>query len=135
MPDKTKKTEDCMLSFECPIYLDTLSLLLSDKTDILSEVKGQIMQGDPCMDYIKDDLLEKTEEDDKIDVNNLETIYDDDDINTLMKYITYDENGIEFDYGEAYACDDRRLGVYKIPCFFNATKYIQERYFAENSNN
>ena len=111
------------ITFEVPIYLDTLKLLLSDKTDILEEVKYQIAQGDPALENIREELNDLVVETQGAD--RIMNAFDDDSLETLMCYISYDEDKIKYNYDEASEVSDRRLAVFSVPCKFNAEGYIK----------
>ena len=115
-----------MISFEVPIYLDALSIL-NKKVDIRAEVENQLNQGDPALENILEELAENAAEDglEPLEGTDPESVS----VDELMAYVLpIDESKIEFDYGEAYASDNRRLAVFRIPCEFDDKRFLQDYY-------
>jgi hypothetical protein len=109
--------------------MDALGLLLSDKTDIKSEIYNQIVQGDDYfLDQIRDELRDDAEEA-GMSVSQIDELTDkfaEDDIDTLMKYITFEESDITFDYEESAAGGDLKVVAFRIPCQFDTNRYIDD---------
>ena len=110
-----------MVEFEVPIYVDTLSMLFTP-VDLRSEVKCQLMQGDPAYE----DALEEIGgiiEDREMSVDHM--LYRIDNVEKFMEYVSIDEEATEFDYSEADAADDRRLAVFRVYCSFDVDEFIR----------
>ncbi len=114
-----------MLKFDISIYMDALNLLLSDKTDIKAEIYNQIVQGDPCVEDLETDVWNAAY-DKGMDADKVVEIFNDDDLDNLMKYIRYNESTITFDYSESAACCDLKVVAFNIPCEFNIDKYLDD---------
>jgi len=118
-----------MANVDVTIYMDALGLLLSDKTDIKSEIYNQIVQGDDYfLDQIRDELRDDAEEA-GMSVSQIDELTDkfaEDDIDTLMKYITFEESDITFDYEESAAGGDLKVVAFRIPCQFDTNRYIDD---------
>ncbi len=114
-----------MINFDCTIYMDALSLLLSDKTNIKSEILNQLQQGDPCLESISSDLLDEASEK-GLNETNVSNRFENDSCENLMEYISIDENLITFDYGESQACGDLKCVAFNIPCKFDSDRYLNK---------
>ena len=117
--------EEHKYNFEVTIYEDALSLLLSDKTDVRAEILSQLQQGDPCLEDIGDYLRNLCDEL-VLDADRIIAKYESQSCEEIMKYITFVEAGITFDYEESVACGDRRICAFRIACIFNSDKYLKE---------
>ena len=112
------------IRFETTIYKDALSLLLSNKTDIKSDILDQLQQGDPCLESVNDELRDLCDEL-ILDTDKIMTDFEDKSCEELMEYISYKESDITFDYGESEACDNRKVCAFRIPCEFDVEKYLK----------
>ena len=119
-----EEVSECV-PFDCVIYCDTLSLLNSGKADILGMVSEQLIQGDPCLDDIKDNLLGLAEER-GVSESATETLFVDAPTEDLMLYVSYDKERIEFDYSESESLNDRRMAAFRIPCQFDAGRFLYD---------
>ncbi len=113
-----------MIDFEIPIYEDALSLLLSDRTDIKAEILAQLQQGDPAIESIGEELRDLCDEL-VLDTDKIITKFEEQSCEELMKYISFSEAGITFDYGESVECGDRRMCAFRIACNFDSDKYLK----------
>ena len=102
------------IQVDCAIYIDTLSNL-TEPLDLREAVKDQINQSHYETDCIEAELEEESVEK-----------FEEADVDTLMKYISIDEKGIEFDYDESVACNDRRMAAFRVPIEFNETRFMAE---------
>ncbi len=118
-------TPDNMIDFEVCIYEDALSLLLNNETDIKAEILNQLQQGDPCLEDISDTLKNLCDEL-VLDTEEIIARFEEDTYEELMKYVSFSNENITFDYGESAACGDLRMCVFRIPCKFDAGKYIKD---------
>ena len=113
-----------MEEFDVLIYMDALSLLQSEKTNIEEAVINQLSQEPDALDELElsiSDAADATGLDyDKVWEDFMEA-----DIKELMPYITIKENSITFDYDESAACENLRIVVFNVPCDFNVDKYIK----------
>lgn len=114
-----------MYNFAIPIYEDALSLLLSDKVDVRTEILAQLEQGDPAIELIGEELRDLCDEL-VLDTDKIIAKFEDQSCEELMKYISFSEAGITFDYEESLECGDRRICVFRIACVFNSDKYLKE---------
>lgn len=112
-------------SFDIPIHMDALSLLLGGKTDIRAEIIGQMRQGDACLDEIKDELYDAAVEK-ELDGDAAMEAFEEESCEAIMQYISFSEENIKFDYEESENCDDRSCVVFRIPCEFNLGKYLED---------
>ena len=102
------------IQVDCVIYIDTLSNL-TEALDLREAVKDQLNQSDYETDCIEAELEEESVEE-----------FEEADVDTLMKYISIDEKGIEFDYDESVACNNRRIAAFRVPIEFNETRFMAE---------
>lgn len=118
-----------MYEIDITIFMDALGLLLSDKTNVKDEVRGQLQQGD---DWFFDQISENIQEEaeiagfNDINVEKLLDKFTNDEVDNLMNYISIDENSITFDYGESAACDDLKCVAFCVPCKFDTHRYITD---------
>ena len=114
-----------MCNFEITIYTDALSLLLNNKTDIKAEILAQLQQGDPAIESIGEELYNLC---DKLalDTDKIIAKFENQSCEELMKYISFSETNITFDYEESLNCGDRRVCAFKIICNFDLNKYLKE---------
>ena len=115
-----------MISFEIPVYYDVLSLLTTgsrDEGEIKLEVQGQLQQGDPAWDEVATDL-ENIAEEKGLDPETVRDKFCDASIESLMQYVNIDMDGIDVDYSESEALDDRRMIACRVPCTFDAERYL-----------
>lgn len=116
-----------MINADVNIYMDALGLLLSDKTDIREEIKSQLQQGDEMFfDSIRDGLQDEAE-DKGIDADKITDAFIEDSVDELMKYISFNEENITFDYPESEACGDLKVVAFRIPCDFDSDRYIKDK--------
>lgn len=114
-----------MYDFDITIYEDSLSLLLSDKTDVKAEILAQLQQGDPAIESIGEALQDLCDEL-VLDTDKIIAKFEEQSCEELMKYISFSEAGITFDYGESVECGDRRMSAFRIACSFDLDKYLKE---------
>ena len=114
-----------MIDFDITIYKDSLSLLLSDKTNVKDEILSQLQQGDPCLEEVGDRLLELCDEL-VLDGEKVLEVFEESDCEKLMEYIGFNESGITFDYEESVACGDRRICAFRVACTFDTDRYLKE---------
>jgi len=114
---------EAMINFDIDIYMDALGLLQSDKTDIRAEILNQMIQGDPCVEQIGEDLHELAEEL-FYDPKKVDAIYGDMNCDKILSYVTIGD--VTFDYGESEACGDRRICAFLVGCEFDADKWFEE---------
>ena len=112
------------IRFETTIYKDALSLLLSDKANIKSDILDQLQQGDPCLESVSDELHELCDEL-ILDTDKIMTDFEEKSYEELMEYISYDESDITFDYGESEACNNRKVCAFRIPCNFDVERFLK----------
>ena len=120
-----------MINTETIIYMDTLSLLLSDKTNIRGEIYNNLLQGD---DYVFDNIIRDLEdyaEELGLDPDITRDVFDNLDVEVLMNFITHDENKITFDYDESINCGDHRCVAFDIPITFDEKKFFESNCFKE----
>ena len=118
-----------MINTETVIYMDTLGLLMSEKTDIRAEVYNNFCQGDDYVfDKIKDEIMALADEKGD-DVDAAMRAFEDADIKTIMNYISVDEEGIAFDYDESVNCGNRRTAAFAIPIKFDEEKFYKSDFF------
>lgn len=94
---------------------------------IKAEIHSQLSQGDDYFfDKVRDDLRDNAEAMNMSgsQVDDLTEKFDEEDVNILMKYITFKEEEITFDYGESAACENLRTVAFRIPCKFDSSGYI-----------
>ena len=108
------------IEFDIPIYTDAISIFeyaTGNNTghyDVLDAVVSQIMQGDPVIESIAEELNERFGDDAADHLGDID----------LKDYITY--TGVcEIDYEEMAAVDSDLL-VYRVSCEFDADKYARE---------
>ena len=109
-----------MINFDSTIYCDALTLLFADKADkdIIKEmVKEQMMQSDYETDQIRSDA--------DMGVDLLDT-FSESSIDSIMKYISVDEDRVTFDYGESQSCGDLRCVAFNVPCSFDYDNWKKE---------
>ena len=114
-----------MIDFEITIYEDALSLLLSDKADVRVEILAQLQQGDPAIESVGEELRDLCDEH-MLDTDKIVAKFEDQSCEELMKYISFSEAGITFDYGESVECGDRRMCAFRVTCSFDADAYLKE---------
>lgn len=118
-----------MCEVDITIFMDALRLLLSDKTDIKAEVRGQLEQGDDWFfDQISGNIEEEAEKAGLNEANTQKLLdkFTEDAVESLMNYISIDEEKITFDYGEAAACEDLKCVAFCVPCKFDTHRYITD---------
>lgn len=118
-----------MYEVDITIFMDALGLLLSEKTNVKDEVRGQLQQGDDWFfDQISENIQEEAEKAgfNEANVEKLLDKFTNDEIETIMNYISIDENSITFDYGESAACDDLKCVAFCVPCKFDTHRYITD---------
>ena len=98
--------------FEITIYEDALSLLLNNKTNIKAEILTQLQQEDPIIESIGEELHDLC---DRLTLNTdkIITKFENQSCEELMKYISFSEAGITFDYEESINCENRRICAFK----------------------
>lgn len=111
--------------FEIIIYEDALSLLLNDKTDIRAEILAQLQQGDPAIESIGEELRDLCDEL-ALDTEKIIAKFEDQSCEELMKYISFSEADITFNYEESVECGDRRMCAFRVACSFDADAYLKE---------
>lgn len=109
-----------MIKFESTIYMDALSLLLSDKADLRKEVEGQISQGG---DYETDQIRSKIFEEEMLDA------FDELSVSELMEYVSINEEGICVDYSDAEL--EHRLVAFSIPCTFDYDRWKEQEAYIQ----
>ena len=114
-----------MIKFDCNIYMDALGLLLSDKTDIKTEILAQLQQGDECINDVTNDIYDISDRQ-NTHVEPYINHFENDSCENLIQYISFDENTITFDYEESSACENLRVVAFRIPCTFDTEKYITD---------
>lgn len=116
-----------MIEFDVVIYESAMTMLLGEKIIIKDEILSQLQQGDAVLDEIAEELADICEEDEDIDEEEAEAIvegFTENDCEDLMPYISFSEEDIEFDYDESVAAEDRDICAFRIPCTFDAERYI-----------
>ena len=106
-----------MYEFDIPIYVDAVSLLLNtDRYDISEAIKIQLAQGDPALDDVETSLP----------TDALVEVFNSLDLDTLMQYISFNQNAIDIDYDEVYALGDPRVIAFNIPCTLDLDRFISD---------
>ena len=113
-----------MIDFDITIYEDALELLLNG-ADVKAEILGQLQQGDACLENIGEELRETCEELD-LDPEKIVGKFEDQSCEEIMKYISFSQAGISFDYEESVECGDRRMCAFRIACTFDTDRYLKE---------
>lgn len=111
-------------AYSLPIYVDVLSLLISDNgksnEDLAREVLYQIEQGDPVWESIlndaKDNYPEELEEKVEDAMNGAD----------FLKYVKVDRDGICVNYDETNALNNRRMVAFEIPFAFDFETFMKD---------
>ena len=103
-----------MIRFHSLIYCDALDLLFSDKADIKNLVKEEMCMSDLEIEQIL--YASEMEE-------NMTEKFQNCPINTIMCYVTPDENNVTFSYAESEECHDLRCVAFNVPCDFNYSEW------------
>ncbi len=110
---------------ESTIYLDTLSLLLSEKTDIRAEVENQLNQSDYETEQLLDGIINELDADESV-TEEVEEAFSPLSSEELMKFIKIDESKIEFDYEESMNSRDRRIAAFRVPLEFDTERFWKQ---------
>ena len=113
-----------MEGFDVVIYMDALSLLLSEKTDIKEAVINQLNQEPDVLEELELAISDAADEV-GLDCDKVWEDFMEADIKELMSFIIIKENDVTFDYDESAACEDLRVVAFNIPCDFDVDKYIK----------
>ncbi len=109
--------EHTIIGFDSTIYCDALTLLFSDKADIKEMVREQMQQSDFETDQIRSDT--------DMPVDLLD-VFSEASIDSLMEYISVDEERVTFDYSESQTCGDLKCVAFNVPCGFDIDSWSKE---------
>lgn len=82
-------------------------------------------QGDTFLEAISEELYDMCEEKD-LDPEDVVERFEDETAEKLMKYISFSEEDVSFDYEESAACCNLRSVAFLVPCKFAAGKYLND---------
>ena len=109
--------------FNVAIYMDALSLLQSEKTNIEGAVINQLNQNSDVLDELELAISDAADEA-GLDYDKVCEDFKEADIKELMPYISIKEDDVTFDYDESAACEDLRVVAFNVPCTFSVDEYI-----------
>lgn len=112
------------ISFNANIYLDVYYMLW-EKTNIRKQLKSQVEQGDAFLEAISEELYDMCEEKD-LDPEDVVERFEYETAERLMEYISFNEEGVSFDYEESAACCNLRSVAFLVPCEFAAGRYLKD---------
>lgn len=111
-------------TFNTSIYVNPVGLLLEGKPNIKDYIKNNFMQGDPVFDDIIEDVIMQLNE---ADEDAIRELWDEDEIENIMKYISVEESEIYLDWAETHDLMGDDLLSFVVPCKFDAEKYINDK--------
>lgn len=120
--------ETTKASFDIDIYLDAL-YLLRETPDIKHEIQAQLNQNTWSREDLRDDIDDyidemKNNEPMNVDKGKAMEAFDSLTSEEIMKFVSFDEDDVAFNYAESAEINDRRCCVYRVACTFDVKAFL-----------